>query len=426
MAERTACGDGSRRRGTAPARRRHVRLRRLGPGAAPRPGAGPAAVLAGRGTGQLQEDIIERGPAQPDVADADLGPAQLGGCLLHQLEPVARGRKGEPVRALVRLGLAAAHPRQQRLRPVTLPRAGQFYLQDLAADAILELVPGSLRDHLPAVDDGDPVGQLIGFLEVLGGQQDRCPLAPQFAHDGPDLVAAARIQARGRLVEEQHLRARQQAGGDVEPAAHAAGVGPGRPVSRLRQVEPLEQLAGAAASVLAGQLEQTAEHLQVLPPGQQLVDRRELPSQAGQVADGGRLSRHVVAEDLRPARIRRQQRGQDADQRGLARPVRAQQAKHHPRRDLEPGTIQCHGRPEPLDHTLDPHRRHRRTTSVQPGLWARSRLDSACAVGTSAQLGGGVRGSIRRRNLLVVRCHIDLLNRAARVFAADSGLPAGR
>ncbi len=243
----------------------------------------------------------------------------------------------------------------------------------------------------------------------------RRPLAPQLAHDGPDLVAAARVQARGRLVEEQHLRARQQAGGDVEPAAHAAGVGPGRPISRLRQVEPLEQLAGAAAGLLTGQLEQAPEHLQVLPPGQQLVDRRELPRQADQLADSGRLPRHVAAEDLRPARIRGQQRGQNADQRGLARPVRAQQAKHHPRRNLEPGAIQRHSRPEALDHTLDPHRRHRRTTSVHPGHRARSGLDPARAVGTPAQPGGSVRGSIRRRNLLVVRCHVDLLHRAARV-----------
>ena len=109
----------------------------------PGPGARSAAVLAGRGTGQLQEDVVQRGPAQPDVADADLCLAQLRGRLLHQLEPVARGRKGEPVRALVRLRLAAAHPGEHRLRPVTLPRAGQFHLQDLAADAVLELVPGS-------------------------------------------------------------------------------------------------------------------------------------------------------------------------------------------------------------------------------------------------------------------------------------------
>ena len=403
-AERTARGVGRRSRRTALRDADRSRRRLLGRGAAPGRGAGCAAVLAGRGPGQLQEHIVQRGPAQPDVADADLGPAQPRGRLLHQREPVARGREGEPVRALIGLGITAADPGEQRLGPVTLPRAGQFHLQDLAADAVLELVPGSLRDHLPAVDDRDPVGQLIGFLQVLGGQQQRGPLALQLPHDGPDLVAAARIQARGRLVEEQHLRARQQARRDVEPAPHPAGVSPRRPVRRRRQFEPLQQLTGPAPGLLPGQVEQAAEHLQVLPPGQQLIDRRELPRQADQLTDRSSLTHHVVTENLRPARIRRQQRGQNPDQRGLARPVRAQQAKHHPRRNLQPGTIQRHTRPETLDHTLDPHRRHRRSTSAHPGHWARSRLDSA----------------------FVVRCHVDLLNRAVRVFAAESGLPPGR
>ena len=125
-------------------RRRYVRRGRLGPGAAPGPGARRAAVLAGRGAGQLQEDIVQRGPAQPDVADADLCPAQPGGRLLHQLEPIARGREGETVRALVRLRLAAAHSGEDRLRPVTLPRAGQFDLRErLAASVYSPGMPAS-------------------------------------------------------------------------------------------------------------------------------------------------------------------------------------------------------------------------------------------------------------------------------------------
>ena len=157
--------------------------------------------------------------AQPDVGDADLCPAQPRDRLLHQLKPVARGREGEPVRALVRLGFAAAHPGEHRLRPVTLPRAGQFHLQDLAADAVLKLVPGSLRDHLPVVDHGDPVGQLIGFLEVLGGQQERCPLAPQLADDGPHslrlrgsrpVVGSSRNGTRGRVSRLEAMSSRRR------------------------------------------------------------------------------------------------------------------------------------------------------------------------------------------------------------------------
>jgi hypothetical protein len=94
----------------------------------------------------------------------------------------------------------------------------------------------------------------------------------------------------------------------------------------------------------------------------------------------------------------------------------------HPPRNLKPGAIQRHGRPEALDHTLDPHRRHRRT----PRHRARSRPGPARAAGTPAQRGGGMRGSIRRRDLLLVRRHVDPLNRPMRVFAAHPGLPPSR
>ncbi len=89
---------GGRQRGHGPEAVDH----RVEPGAAPRPWAGPT-VLFGRGTGQLQEDIVERGPAQADVADVNLCPAQPGGRLLNQLEPETRSRQDKPVRALVRL-----------------------------------------------------------------------------------------------------------------------------------------------------------------------------------------------------------------------------------------------------------------------------------------------------------------------------------
>src|SRR5262245_18880589 len=68
IAERAAGGDGSRSHrtglrgaGTSGAGCRGRGRRRVG-------GGGPAAVLAGRGAGQLQEDIVQGGPAQPDVA----------------------------------------------------------------------------------------------------------------------------------------------------------------------------------------------------------------------------------------------------------------------------------------------------------------------------------------------------------------------
>jgi hypothetical protein len=53
------------------------------------------------------------------------------------------------------------------------PKAATLDLEDLAADAVLELVAGPFGDHAAVVDDGDLVRELIRFFEVLRRQQDR-------------------------------------------------------------------------------------------------------------------------------------------------------------------------------------------------------------------------------------------------------------
>jgi hypothetical protein len=64
----------------------------------------------------------------------------------------------------------------------------------------------------------------VGFVEVLGGQQNRHAARDEVADDLPHRVAAARVQAGRRLVEEDDSRLADERHRDVEPAPHAAGV----------------------------------------------------------------------------------------------------------------------------------------------------------------------------------------------------------
>ena len=97
------------------------------------------------------------------------------------------------------------------------------------------------------VDHGKAVGEAVRLLEVLRGEQHRGASGGDGAHDVPHLVAAARIEARGGLVEEQQLRRDDEAGRDVEPPAHAAGVGAHLLRRPLGEVERGEQLVAARA-----------------------------------------------------------------------------------------------------------------------------------------------------------------------------------
>jgi hypothetical protein len=104
------------------------------------------------------------------------------------------------------------------------------------------------------IDDDDPIGELVGLIQVLRGQQQRHALGDQPPDHVPHPHPAGRIQTSRRLVEEQHRRAHDQAGGQVQPTAHAAAVGLGHPFGGIEEVKALEQLARSCPGLAAAEL----------------------------------------------------------------------------------------------------------------------------------------------------------------------------
>ena len=151
------------------------------------------SVLARRGACQLQKHVVERRPAQPEIAHRDSRPAQRRRRTLDHLQTIARRRQCQLREPLAGLRLTAADPCQRGPGVVPFRRSYELDLQDLPADPVLELAPGALRDHPTVVDHGDLLGELIGLLEVLRGEQECRPLPDQLAHNRPDLIAAAGI-----------------------------------------------------------------------------------------------------------------------------------------------------------------------------------------------------------------------------------------
>jgi hypothetical protein len=119
-------------------------------------------------------------------------------------------------------------------------------------------------------------------------------------------LAAGRVDAGGGFVEEQHLRPANQAGGEVDAAAHAAGVGLDLPVGRVVEVDVLQHLLGAGVGVAAGQAVEAADHGDVLPAGEVVVDGGELPGQADELTDRRRVAGDVVPGHSSRAGVRPQ------------------------------------------------------------------------------------------------------------------------
>ena len=74
------------------------------------------------------------------------------------------------------------------------------------------------------------------------------PSATRFRIALPQIHAAAGIEPGGRLVEQQELRSADQAGAEVEAAAHATRVGAHEAVAGVAEIQSFEHLGGGSAA----------------------------------------------------------------------------------------------------------------------------------------------------------------------------------
>ena len=203
------------------------------------------------------------------------------------------------------------------------------------AGTSLQVSGCALGHHATEVDEGDARAEPVGLLEVLRREQDRRAGAGELAHGVPDRCTAARVEAGRRLVEEQDLRAAQQADGQVEASPHTAGVLTGGAVGSALEVETAEQLVGMQPGRPSPHVVQAGEHLQVLPAAQQLVHRSELSRDADARADPGRVGGDVDPGDAGAAGVEAEQRAEDPDGGRLAGAVRAEHADLRSRQEGE-------------------------------------------------------------------------------------------
>ena len=84
----------------------------------------------------------------------------------------------------------------------------------------------ALRDQKPAVHDEDVLGAILEFVERVRRDQDGGAVVAQFVQDFVEGLAQRRIEARRRLVQQQHARPAEQRLGQAQALAHALGIGP--------------------------------------------------------------------------------------------------------------------------------------------------------------------------------------------------------
>ncbi len=147
--------------------------------------------------------------------------------------------------------------------------------------ARLERVRRALGDDPPAVDDADVVGELVGLLQVLGGEEDGRAVVVERAHLLPDRLAADRDRGpwsarrgRGRGARGRG-RPRGRAGAACRPSSHPPGGPPprrGRPARAASSARRRPSAVGIPWRVACSRISSR--------PGHQRVERRFLKGDA--------------------------------------------------------------------------------------------------------------------------------------------------
>ena len=283
--------------------------------------------LLGQVSGEREEHVVERCAAEPDVVGLD--PASSSARTARAtgtLAAVERRRRAavRPDRGVAR---GRWRPRARSAAAAMSTRDQQDDLDGGTADRLLQLVGRSVRDDGAVVDDQDVVGEPVGLLEVLRGEQHGDPVRDEVAQHVPQVVAAARVEARSSARRGRAPAARRPGWrrGRVGDACRPSRSWPaGRPAS----VSENRSRSSSTRALRPGPAEvvEAADQLEVAAAGQQLVDRRLLAGEADAGPHAGRLAHDVEPGDLGRALVGGQQRGEDADGRGLARAVGAEQA----------------------------------------------------------------------------------------------------
>ena len=274
----------------------------------------------------MQGDVLDphaRAVESPDGLEhhrravlAHLDPHEAGR-RLHDVVPVAE--TGQEIGGRGRLG-AVRH----------------VQLEHLAADLALELVRGALGDHPSVVDHRDPVGELVGLLEVLGRQQQRGAVGLELADELPDVHARAAGRARSSA-RPGTAPAGARPGWPRRPAAAACRPSrswSGRSAARPRSKRSRISAAAARASALPRWYRRPTISRFSRPVRFSSTAAR-LSREPDPKPQGLGVAHDVAAGHRRRAPVGQEQRRQDADAGRLAGAVGPEQAEDRPLGDLE-------------------------------------------------------------------------------------------
>ena len=207
------------------------------------------------------------------------------------------------------------------------------------AIAVLRNVDLEIGANAPriAAQHDDAVGQQHRLLDIVGHDEDgggrHLLVEPQLQQLGAQVFRGEDIERRERLVHEEHFRLDHQRARKADALLHSAREFLGIRGFEAVETDGVDHLQGALVALDGAHGSRDQRRFDVFQNGEPGKQREALEDDG----DIGNLAVHrlAVPQNLPGRRLRKA--GQHAQQRGLSRAGRTEQADDLPRRDLEVG-----------------------------------------------------------------------------------------
>lgn len=177
--------------------------------------------------------------------------------------------------------------------------------------------------------------RLLGAKEIVRGHEHRRATLAEPADELGEFVGRLGVEARGGLVEQQHVGPFGRGDGNTDLLPHSLGVASDALIDLIRPQAGVDEIAHQLVAVERAVGGQAREVLEVLEAGEIPVQHHRF----GDVRDVA-LAADRIARDVDAAHTGFAARGgheveKEADGGRLAGAIRAQQAEHFARMDVE-------------------------------------------------------------------------------------------
>ncbi len=195
----------------------------------------------------------------------------------------------------------------------------------------------ALLDDDAVVHEHDPARNIAREADLVRHDDHRHPLGGELAHHVEHLLDQLRVERRGDLVEEHHMRVHRQRPGDRHPLLLAAGEPIGELVELVGEPDPVQQRLGLRSRLLVAALEHlrlreadVRDRRLVLEQVELLEDDPDPPADEVDVARalGALLVGDLAALEKDVSLLRRLEQVDAAQQGRLPRPARPEHADH--------------------------------------------------------------------------------------------------